>query len=266
MKSVVRALAALLTTAAIAAPSLSAEKAKSPARKSTQIEKVMERRVGEAAAARYLLFLPPGCGKDKKRWPMILFLHGAGERGDNLSAVKKHGPPKLVEKDAKFGFIVVSPQCPRGQWWNSDVLTALLDEVIENHPVDARRVYLTGLSMGGFGTWTLAARHPERFAAIVPICGGGRPGDAARLKDIPTWVFHGGKDGVVPVRKSEEMVAAMKKAGAKEVKLTVYGEAGHDSWSATYANPKLYKWLLEHRRKKPAKPAAKKPATLKTRT
>ena len=198
----------------------------------------------------YLLFLPEGYGADPdKTWPLILFLHGAGERGSDLNRVKVHGPPKIVEQQKDFPFVVVSPQCPAGQWWDPFALNALLDDVIKNHQVDVSRVYLTGLSMGGFGTWDLAARTPERFAAIVPICGGGNPSVAAfRLRDVPAWVFHGDADPVVPVRLSDEMVEALKKGGAN-VKYTRYPGVGHDAWTETYNNEALYEWLLSHQRK-----------------
>ena len=114
--------------------------------------------------------------------------------------------------------------------------------------VDQGRVYCTGLSMGGFGTWELAITYPQLFAAIVPICGGGSPYIAARIRHIPTWVFHGGRDNVVPLYESQRMVDALKRAGAN-VQLTVYPEAGHDSWTETYNNPDLYTWLLSHRRR-----------------
>lgn len=202
-------------------------------------------------AFRYRLMKPQKIEPGRK-YPLILFLHGAGERGTNLELVKKHGPPKIVEKKRDFPFVVVSPQCPRRQWWSSDVLAALLDEMIKKYRVDADRVYLTGLSMGGFGTWALAAKMPDRFAAIVPICGGGDPAQAAKLKDLPIRVFHGARDRVVNPSRSRQMVEAIKAAGGKEVELTVYPNAGHDSWTKTYDDPELYKWLLKQKRKKPA--------------
>jgi len=193
----------------------------------------------------YLLHVPdhePGA-----RLPLILFLHGAGERGDDLAKVKVHGPPKLVEKDPEFPFIVVSPQCPADQWWTLPPLLKLLDHVCATQPVDEDRIYLTGLSMGGFGSFSLAALAPERFAAVAPICGGGDPGTAAQMKHLPFWVFHGKKDPVVPVARSTQMVDALKAAGA-EVRYTEYPEAGHDAWSATYDDPELYRWFLEYER------------------
>jgi predicted peptidase len=193
------------------------------------------------------LFLPAGYAESDKKWPLMLFLHGAGETGDELAKVKIHGPPKIVESKPDFPFILVSPQSP-SRGWNADALKALLDTVMSENRVDADRVYVTGLSMGGYGAWALAAAHPEMFAAIAPICGGGNPKDADRLKPLPIWVFHGAKDRTVPLERSEEMVAALKAAG-NDAKFTVYPEAGHDSWTETYDNPELYTWLLSHKRK-----------------
>ncbi len=201
----------------------------------------------------YLLYLPKGYDDGgAMKWPLMLFLHGAGERGSDVAKVAVHGPPKLVKQGMEFPFILVSPQCPEGQRWDNESLLMLLDDVIGRHKVDTKRVYLTGLSMGGYGTWSLAAHHPERFAAIAPICGGGSTIDIllrARVKDspiktLPTWVFHGAKDPVVPLSESERMVAALKKAGNNEVKFTVYPEAQHDSWTESYNNMDLYQWFL----------------------
>ena len=194
----------------------------------------------------YLLYLPTGYQDSTKEWPLMLFLHGAGESGTNLAKVKTHGPPKIVESKPDFPFILVSPQSS-GRGWNPDTLNALLNDIQSKYRVDKDRVYLTGLSMGGFGTWALAAAHPERFAAIVPICGGGNTADAPKLAKLPIWVFHGEKDPTVPIERSKEMVAAIKAAGGNP-KATYYPEAGHDSWTETYNNPELYKWLLEQKR------------------
>jgi predicted peptidase len=171
--------------------------------------------------------------------------------------VARHGPPKIVRNKPDFPFIVVSPQCPAGLRWDNDTVLALLDHVIEKYRVDRTRVYLTGLSMGGYGTWSLGLEHPERFAAIVPICGGGDPlkllladrSALARIKKLPVWVFHGAKDTVVTIEESQRMVDALKKAGCAEVEFTVYPDAQHDSWTETYNNPKLYEWLLAHQKK-----------------
>ena len=205
----------------------------------------------------YLIFLPKEYALDsRKRWPLILFLHGAGERGSNVRKVAAHGPLKRVAQNPDFPFIVVAPQCPEGQIWSSEVLLGLLDELLAKFAVDRRRVYLTGLSMGGYGTWDLGLGYPERFAALVPICGGGElinvllltPGKTQALKTLGVWAFHGGKDKTVPLVESKRMVDFMKYLGVADVKLTVYPNAGHDAWTETYNNPELYKWLLAHHR------------------
>ena len=205
---------------------------------------------GKTNACRYTVFLPPSYGSSSRRWPLILFLHGAGERGEDLRRVSRHGPPKLVASgEMDLPFIVVAPQCPKGSWWNDrdqiDNLSRLVSELETNYRIDNRRIYLTGLSMGGYGTWSLAASDPSRFAAIAPICGGGNLRDAGIIKDIPIWVFHGARDNVVPVSESKQMVQAIRAAGG-EPEFTIYPKAGHDSWTASYENPDLYQWFLKH--------------------
>jgi len=212
-----------------------------------QQQKHFEKEITIRVKLNYLLYLPEGYGKGDKAWPLVLFLHGAGESGNDLNKVKKHGPPKLIEQGKDFPFIVVSPQSP-GRGWDPATLNALLDDVMATHKVDKDRVYVTGLSMGGFGTWALAAAYPVRFAAIVPICGGGNPADAKTIRDLPVWVFHGAKDPVVPPSRSKAMVKALKDAGAVQVKLTIYPDAGHDAWTQAYNDPKLYDWLLKQKR------------------
>jgi len=197
----------------------------------------------------YLLYLPKDYDQAKPT-PLMLFLHGAGERGTNLDKVKIHGPPKLIEAGKEFPCIVVSPQCPSDQWWQPLELIALLDDVSSKYNVDPERIYVTGLSMGGFGTWQLASYAPRKFAALAPICGGGEGYWAKQIAHIPTWIFHGDKDGAVPIARSDAMVAALKKAGA-EPKYTVYTGVGHDSWTATYDDPKFYEWLFAQKRVEP---------------
>jgi predicted peptidase len=198
-------------------------------------------------ALRYLLYLPEGYDPGGEAWPLLLFLHGAGERGDSLDLVKAHGPPRLVEEGHAFPFLLVSPQQPPGAWWDPAALAALLDDVEARHRVDPDRVYVTGLSMGGFGTWALAILQPDRFAAIAPVCGGGEAEGVCAIRDVPAWAFHGALDSVVPLARSAEMVDALYACGGNP-RFTVYPEADHDSWTETYANPTLYEWLLSHRR------------------
>lgn len=197
----------------------------------------------------YLLYLPKDYDKQEK-WPLVMFLHGAGERGDNLDLVKVHGPPKLAAAGKDFPFILVSPQCPKDMWWEPIELVALLDDLGSKYKVDADRVSVTGLSMGGFGAWRLAAYAPQRLAAIAPVCGGGEPYWARQFAHLPVWAFHGAKDNVVPQERSTAMVEALKKEKATP-KFTVYPDAGHDSWTETYNNPELYAWLLAQKRARP---------------
>ena len=200
----------------------------------------------------YLLQLPKGYAESEQNWPLMLFLHGAGERGDDVSRVAAHGPPALIQQgELNFPGIVISPQCPKGDWWTAPeqllALGALRDSIEAKYRVDSKRIYLTGLSMGGFGSWALARHTPERFAAVVPVCGGGDPLMARQLKDLPIWVFHGAQDPVIELERSEEMVNALKAKGANP-RFTVYPEVEHDSWVQAYSDPALYQWLLKQSR------------------
>lgn len=197
---------------------------------------------------RYLSYVPDGYETDESRkWPLLLFLHGAGERGADLGLVKLHGPPKLIENGRKFPFVVISPQCPQDSRWAAPALEALIDSIQQRYRIDAKRIYITGLSMGGHATWELALRHPERYAAVIPVCGAGDPSRADRLRDLPIWAFHGALDDVVPLRGSQDMIDAIKAAGGN-ARFTIYPHAGHDSWTETYANDEVYSWLLQQRR------------------
>ena len=233
-------LVVLMSALAVRAAEPQAPSGAAPGLQACELERTVK------VSLKYLLYLPKDYA-EKPAWPLLLFLHGAGERGDNLDSVKKHGPPKLIEAGQQFPFVVVAPQCPAERWWEPIELTALLDEIVEKHRIDQDRIYVTGLSMGGFGTWALAAYQPKRLAAIAPICGGGETLKVKLVAHIPAWVFHGAKDRVVLPERSEQMVAALQKLGGN-AKLTIYPEAQHDSWTQTYANPELYEWLLQQRR------------------
>jgi predicted peptidase len=202
----------------------------------------------------YLLYLPADYQKDQdKQWPLIIFLHGSGERGSDVQKVTKHGPPKYLAAGTDLPvnqFIVVSPQCPQAhQGWRTYELNAMLDEIESKYHVDKDRIYLTGLSMGGYGTWAWAQENPGRFAAIAPMSGGGNPGPRAvgRIRNMPIWDFHGGADPTVPPEQSREMIEALKKIGNTEVKYTEYPGVGHDCWSQAYGSPELYEWFLQHK-------------------
>lgn len=219
----------------------------------TQTACTFSKRITRRVTLDYLLHLPPGYSR-RQRQPLILFLHGSGERGSDVRRVKRHGIPKVAEQQPDLPFITVSPQCPSGSTWimQADVLLLLLDDVMRRHAVDRSRVYLTGLSMGGYGAWYLGSLHPERFAAVVPVCGGyedmlGFPDRVEGLRYTPVWAFHGAKDKVVSASETRTLVRALRKFGGRP-KLTIYPNVGHDAWTRTYADPRLYRWLLKQRR------------------
>lgn len=195
----------------------------------------------------YLEYIPK-VKTNSEKLPLLIFLHGMGERGSDLSKVKFHGPPSFLDEKDDFPFICISPQCPDTLYWNEDLLLPFYDEIINTYPVDKNRIYLTGLSMGGFGTWASIVAKPDLFAAAVPICGGGDPSKLESIKSLPIWVFHGAKDNVISITRSEEMVNGLKALGSN-VKFTIYPEATHNSWTETYNNPKVYEWLLSQKKK-----------------
>lgn len=200
-------------------------------------------------ACRYLLALPPGCRPGaRRRWPLVLFLHGAGERGSDLERLKTHGPPRLASEGRRFPFILAAPQCPAGRSWQAAELEALLDALQAELPVDPERVYVTGLSMGGQGTWALLATCPERFAAAAPVCAPALWFAPESVRHLPIWCFHGALDSVVPCADSIRMVQRLRAAGGR-VRFTVYPDADHDSWTDTYANATFWRWLLRQRRR-----------------
>jgi predicted peptidase len=200
---------------------------------------------------KYAVYVPRGYDASKA-WPAIVFLHGAGECGRDG---QKHlavglGPAVMLDAE-RWPFVVVFPQKPevKKQWEEYDApVMAMLEAAQKEWRVDTARVYLTGLSQGGHGTWAIAAAHPDRFAAIVPVCGYGDPSlVAAKVKGIPTWVFHGEADTSVKVDESRAMVAAITAAGG-EPKLTTYPDVGHNSWDKAYREPELVPWLLSKTR------------------
>ncbi len=202
----------------------------------------------------YLLYLPQNYAQEaEKKWPFILFLHGGDGRGSDLEFVKRIQLPKIIEEKEDFPFIVVAPQCPLNSLWvlELDSLYPLIQEILNSYSVDRSRLCLTGVSMGGFGAWYLAEAHPQLFAAVVPICGGaisytGFPDRIKILKDTPIWAFHGAKDDEVPLEESQKLVEVLKAHNGK-IRFTVYPDLGHDSWTRTYHNSKLYEWMLEQR-------------------
>jgi predicted peptidase len=206
-----------------------------------------------------------------KTYPLVVFLHGAGERGTDNALQLKY-LPEHMGSDAirkKFPCFLLAPQCRTGEQWvdvpwgnkesspmakepthQLNTVIAMLEMTLEANPIDEKRIYLTGLSMGGYGSWELAARRPYTFAALAPICGGGDEGTALKLKRVPTWAFHGDKDGAVPVGRSRSMVKALRDAGNEHVKFSELPEVGHNSWSTAYADGSgLLDWLFEQQNK-----------------
>lgn len=210
----------------------------------------------------YLISIPEGYDPEGDPVPLLLFLHGAGERGDDLELVKVHGPPKMIESGHKFPAIVVSPQCPKDDSWTLEVdaLIGLLNQLETDYHIDTDRIYVTGLSMGGYGAWRLAGQQPERFAAIMPICGGGERWDAARLgrAGLPIWAFHGDHDTGVPLTEAVMMVNVANSAenDTGRARLTVFPDTGHISWNAAYDDPQVWEWLFAQRRE----PKAEEPS------
>jgi predicted peptidase len=212
----------------------------------TQTAHGARRTVARTLDVRYLCFLPAGYDSSR-RWPLLLFLHGSGERGADVSLVARHGPPKIVAERPDLPFIVVSPQADAERSWSTWALHAVLEDVAERYEVDADRVYLTGMSMGGFGAWDLAMEFPDRFAALAPVCAHGNPSGVCALRHVPVWAFHGARDDVVSLAGAQQLVDRLRACGG-DVRFTVYPETGHDAWTETYANPALYEWLLGHHR------------------
>ena len=196
----------------------------------------------------YLEYFPSE--KVQEKMPVLVYLHGAGERGADLQKINIHGPIKeMLVGNVRSDFIVMAPQCDEGKtWWDyAERLYNWLLWCIEQPFVDKTRIYLTGNSMGGYGTWALAMSHPELFAAIVPICGGGLSWNAEMLKNTPVWAFHCVGDTVVPCQNTIEMVENVKKYSGSDVKVTIYPRCSHDAWTETYQNQEVYDWLLKHK-------------------
>jgi predicted peptidase len=217
----------------------------------------------------YRLLKPVDYDADKK-YPLVLLLHGAGERGSDNRKQLVHGIADFTTDQAMRDrpCFVVAPQCPSGQKWvNVDwsskshtmpeqpaaslrLTMELLESLEKEFSIDSSRLYITGLSMGGYGTWDAIQRYPNRFAAAIPICGGGDLKQTKQIATLPIWAFHGAKDNVVSISRSRDMIETLKKAGGSP-KYTEYPKAGHNSWAATYRDPKVHEWLFQQVRKTP---------------
>lgn len=214
----------------------------------------------------YRIHIPENPDPNKK-YPLILFLHGAGERGNDNTKQLKHGAKQLLDYSIKSNnpAIIIAPQCPKNQQWVNTPWSApshtmpaqpstpmqltiqLLQDQIKNLPVDPQRIYITGISMGGFATWDLIQRHPSLFAAAIPICGGGDTAKAGKLTHLPIWAFHGDKDTTVLTSRSRDMITAIKKADGTPT-YTEYPGVAHNSWTRTYKNQQVLKWLFSQKK------------------
>ncbi len=198
---------------------------------------------------KYVQYLPKDYDEQKK-YPLVFFLHGAGERGDDLDAASRHGYMKYVREEGKeYPFIFIAPQCPDDKYWGcfTESLLAFLDDICEALPIDTDRIYLTGLSMGGTGTWMLAMADPDRFAAIAPVCGSGIVWNGGILKDVPVMMYHGDCDDIVPIDESVTMLKAVNSRGGNAQLKICYG-VDHGAWNVAYAGDELQNWLLSHKK------------------
>lgn len=195
--------------------------------------------------AAYRTYFPKDYSDQGATHPLLFFLHGSGERGTDLNLLTTATLPKFIEEGLDLPFVTVCPQC--SQMWHARTLLVLLDEVIEKYNVDRSRVYLSGNSMGGLGTWMLANIASDRLAAIVPICAPSTIINPENFKDLPIWCFHGAMDSMVPIGESVKMIRQLRNAGCS-VRFTVYPDTDHDSYTPAYHDPEFITWLLSHQR------------------
>ncbi len=210
--------------------------------------------VRDSPGFNFLLFMPKNeSEKIDGKFPTILFLHGIGEVGNDLQKLKNEGLPKILDGDMNFPFIVISPQCPSSTEWyytnenNVGAMNDLLDDALKRYPIDPSRLYITGLSMGGIGTWYFAINMHERFAAMAPVAFRGDGWSPCPASDIPVWAFHGAKDNVIPLSKAQNIVDQFKACGGN-IEFTVYPDLYHDCWTRTYNDSRLYTWFLKQKK------------------
>ncbi len=198
----------------------------------------------------YYLYYPENYETEpEKKFPILLFLHGGGDSGDSLGAIKRSGPPKMIVEGKKFPFLILAPQNPyQKKWWNTRAVNQLLDSIVATNRIDKKRIYLTGLSRGGGAAWEMAVQYPSKFAALAVVCGMTPVPYAAWIdKKMPIWVFHGEKDKSVPFTESETMVNRLQAIGY-DVKFTKYPDVGHESWVKAYQTEELYEWFMQQQR------------------
>ncbi len=194
----------------------------------------------------YLIYLPKKYSTSEKKYPLVIYLHGGSQTGNDLNKLKAYGPPKLVNEGQGFEFLIVSPQCPDGKYWSTDNwFDPLYLELVNKYRIDTNRIYLTGISMGGYGTWQTAVAHPDRFAAIAPLCGGCDDSTLiCQIKDVPVWTFHGTSDNIIPIDETEKLVKRLDECNGN-VKFTKLENEGHGI-QYLYEKKDIYDWFLKH--------------------
>jgi predicted peptidase len=202
---------------------------------------------GRALPLRCVVTVPSGYNSSSAAWPLIVFLHGSGERGSDLEAVKRNGPPKLMALGGQWPVVLVSPQLEEGAAWNPADLHALANLLKARMRIDPDRVLATGLSLGGMGVWNWAAAYPGDLAAIAPVCGYGDPKQACQALKVPVRAYHGDADTVVPLAAQQASVDALRACGGT-VEFIIYPGVGHNAWEPAYEDPALLPWLLRQRR------------------
>lgn len=208
----------------------------------------MNIKIEQSDNLQYIIRFPDGY-KNGDKFPVIIYLHGAGSRGNDINILKNTPYFNIINNHLEFPFITVAPQCSQNTWFDMfEQLKGFVFKIYDENFTDKNKIYLMGASMGGYGTWQLAMSLPEIFAAIVPICGGGMYWNASRLVNVPIWAFHGAKDTIVLKEESIKLVDAVNKCGGK-AKLTIYPENGHDAWSDTYNSQEVFRWLLSNTNK-----------------
>ncbi len=199
----------------------------------------------------YLIYLPSNYSIEPKEYPLVIYLHGGSQKGNDLNKLKTYGLPYLVDKGMNFDFIIASPQCPDNKYWSTDNwFDSLFINIKSKYRIDTSRIYLTGISMGGYGVFITAMDFPDKFAALLPLCGGCNDSDTNRicnLKDIPIWAFHGTADDKIPIKETERIVDALEKCGSN-VKFTQIENEGHYIQYLYETNPEIYNWMLQQRK------------------
>lgn len=214
------------------------------------LEKYLKKQIIKEIEYNYLLILPDDY-ENKDKWPLIIYLHGRCDRGNDLNILYNNGIPKIIKNGLKLPFIILAPQCKNTSFWGLEIdnLNGLIQEIIVKEKIDKNRVFVTGFSMGGYAAWMLADNNPNSIKGIIPVCGGvpdeaGYPERLNKLKEKSIWIFHGLKDDIVPIKEANLIIDYYDSIG-KKINITIYNDKDHNIWDETYKNEELYKWMLE---------------------